>query len=60
MSGGKDAQLWNYKENVKCSTCEYTINTEGGEKVKCTLDAIRKIICKYLFCDPADVLKVVL
>lgn len=37
--------------------CEYTINTEGGEKVKCTLDAIRKIICKYLFCDQANVFK---
>lgn len=24
-------------------------NTEGGKKVKWTLDAIRKIICKYLF-----------
>lgn len=57
MSGGKDAQLWNHKENVKCSMCEYTINIGGGEKVKRILDAIRKILCKYLFCDQANVFK---
>lgn len=51
---GEDARLWNRKENVTCSVCDYTINAEGGKKVKCTLNAIRKRTCKYLFYDKTN------